>query len=120
MSAVLIVDDEKDICEFSEFRLTHMGHSSLSAHNGVDALEVLKSHPEIKLVLSDVRMPKMDGIQLLSEIKAKNLVPHFIFMSGFSELNDEKAKKMGAEGLYGKPLDTEALLERIDALLKAS
>ena len=37
MSAVLIVDDEKDICEFLEFRLTHMGHSSLSAHNGVDA-----------------------------------------------------------------------------------
>ncbi len=107
---ILIVDDEVDICELLALQMELKGLSVLSANNGLDALEVVKLN-EVNLILSDVRMPKGDGIMLLKELRQrKNEVP-LIFMSGYTDISEDEAIRMGAMALLHKPLDS-SLLEK--------
>jgi DNA-binding NtrC family response regulator len=101
---ILIVDDEPLLLEVIQFAIEEEGHMVVTANSVDDAIEKLGKHA-IDAILSDVRMPKRSGIELLEHIK--NSHPHlpFMFMSGYSELNDEKAKKIGARGLIEKPID---------------
>ena len=70
---ILLVDDEEDILEFIGYNLEKVGFQALKASNGNEALEMVKKH-EPHLILLDVMMPEMDGIQTCEEIRK---IPHF-------------------------------------------
>lgn len=110
MFKVLIVDDEELIAEtLCEIIEDFGNYSTIAICQPQNVLEFLKKE-EIDLIFSDVRMPRLDGVALFKQLK-ENLetMPPFIFMSGFSDLDEKSAKELGARDILNKPLDYELL-----------
>lgn len=111
---VLVIDDEPDICEFISDELTQRGMKVYSFSNPADAL---RSLPSMKLdaVISDIRMPGMDGTELLKEIrKTHHYFPAILFISGYSKYEAlDQIMDMGAVALLEKPIDMNRLFTLI-------
>ncbi len=108
---ILVVDDEKAICEILEEFLSLFGHIVTSAYNGADALERL---PQVKpdVVFLDIRMPGSSGLDVLKEIKARDSSIRVIMISAFGDdETEDMAKQLGADGFIQKPVDLPGLLD---------
>jgi DNA-binding NtrC family response regulator len=107
---ILIVDDEKNQREMLEGFLTKQGYGAIAAEDGQKALEKFKSGP-IDLVLTDYRMPGMEGIQLLKEIKRLNPEAVVVLMTAYGTVGTAVATmKEGAYDYLTKPIDLDELL----------
>jgi two-component system nitrogen regulation response regulator NtrX len=102
---ILVIDDEKDICHYFEKALTPEDYDVLTALDGVDGLKIVKEKkPDI--VLLDLKMPKMDGIEVLQHIKKvdKNII--VIVITGYGTMDTARmAMKFGAFDYITKPID---------------
>lgn len=113
---VLIVEDDEDLCNsLCEF-FAEEGAIVFSAKNGEEAIQISLIE-KIDLIVSDIRMPIMDGIELLESIhgldhNAHN-APLVWLMSGQSDLKEENALALGAQGLISKPFKFDIILEKI-------
>ena len=107
---ILVVDDEKAICEILEEFLSLFGHSVTSANSGADAIEVVRrASPDV--VFLDIRMPGMSGLDVLKEIKALDSSVRVIMISAFGDEETESmARELGADGYIQKPVDLPDLL----------
>ena len=117
---VLIVDDEPDIIEFLSYNLKKEGYNVYTSLNGADALKLAhKVNPH--LVLLDVMMPEMDGIEtcekLRENVQNKNALIVFLTARGedYSQIAGFQA---GADDYITKPIKTKVLVSRLKALLK--
>jgi CheY-like chemotaxis protein len=110
---VLIVDDEEGIREIWTVECKFLGASVVSAENGAVAFEIF-CREKIDLVITDIRMPKSDGLELLKKIKAtgENSPPVFL-VTGYADITENEAKALGAAALIQKPCDIEAVLRGI-------
>lgn len=117
---ILVVDDERGFTELICERLVSEHFEADAAHNGVDALDKLKGK-KYDLVVLDVMMPKMDGIQVLEAMrKAKDKTP-VIFLTAKTEESDKvKGLRLGADDYVTKPFGMAELMERIKAVLRRS
>lgn len=109
MANILIVDDEQSYRQLLSLVFETDGHSVVTAMNGREALEILDTEVT-DLIISDVRMPDMDGISLLRE--ARNLYPDIgmIMMTAFATVDTAReAFKLGADDFVQKPFDVEEL-----------
>ena len=110
-SAILVVDDEPFLREIMAGWLARVAGHVLSAEDGAEALKVLAAN-KIDLILSDIRMPVMDGMALLKKIKETGVrTPEVIFLTGFSDVPLREAYDMGAEAVLEKPISREELLD---------
>jgi two-component system response regulator HydG len=117
-SNILIVDDEKAHRFMLRAHLEDAGYEVIEAQDGLEALDVLSSHP-VDLALLDILMPRMDGMQALPHMLALSPVLPIIIMTAYSSLeNAVNALKMGASDYLAKPLDIEELLLKIARSLK--
>lgn len=92
---ILIIEDEKAMVKVLEAKLTSAGFEVKSAFDGEQALEVL-GQEKFDLLLLDVIMPKMDGFQLLSQLKSKGISCPCIVLSNLAQEEDvKKAKELG-------------------------
>lgn len=106
---ILVVDDESMIIELLARLLSEKGYEVSTAVDGREALEFLRGHT-CDLVISDVRMPHLDGMQLLKAIKDMNPRLPVIMISGYDEAAVVvHALKAGAENFLAKPLDLDIL-----------
>lgn len=112
---VLIVEDELELRTILKEILVAEGFNVLLADGGIAAIDEIKKN-RIDVVISDVKMPKGDGIKLLNDIQSMELPrPAVIMMTGFSDLTKQKAMQLGAIGLLSKPFmpeDLTTLLEK--------
>lgn len=120
---LLIVDDEWIIADslssMEEWDERNIDVVAI-ARNGYDAMHYLKAEP-ISLVISDIRMPDMDGLQLLQYIYEEMPNTQVILISGYEDFTYVRtALRYGAKGYILKPIDTDELLETVDRLLKSS
>ena len=109
MAEVLIADDEKGYREVLRVIFEDQGHSVSTATNGRSALELLKERP-CDVVISDVRMPDMDGIEFLRA--AREFYPEIgiVMMTAFGTINTAReAFKLGADDFIQKPFNNEEL-----------
>ncbi len=117
---ILLVDDEPDIIEFVSYNLKKEGFQILTAHNGTDAITIAKKELPHLIVL-DVMMPEMDGIETCEEIKRipelSNSLIAFLTARGedYSQIAGFEA---GADDYISKPIKPKVLISRIKALLK--
>ena len=112
-ATVLIVDDEPVLCEIKSAWLTRLVGRVLVASNGVEALEILSVN-HVDLVITDIRMPVMDGVTLLKTIKASGKPqPKVIFITGFSDFDPRDAYDLGADAILEKPMDRDDLLHMV-------
>lgn len=106
----LIVDDEKVIRQVCQMSLRKAGYHVELAHNGLAALEKLRANDKIGLVLSDLKMPGMGGLELLSQIKRDHPHIEVIIMTGFATIESAiDAMKAGAYDFILKPVKPEQI-----------
>jgi len=118
---ILVVDDEKDIKSLFEQRFRKEIRNSemefVFSFSGEEALECLKNYQsEAVLILSDINMPGMSGLDLLSHIKKEHHVPPPVVMMITAYGDDEnynKAMELGADDFLAKPIDFKDLKEKI-------
>ena len=110
-ASILVVDDEPVLLSLmSEWFQQIAGHV-FGAANGVQALEILGAH-KIDLIVTDIRMPVMDGITLLKKVKAiGSHTPGVIFITGFADLEVREAYDLGGEALLEKPILHHELID---------
>jgi len=107
---ILIVDDETALRKALIFDFKRRGFQVLDAGNGKDAFELVKSG-KVDIVLTDVRMPGGDGVELLDRVKERNpTVPVVMFITGFADLALEDAYDKGADAVFAKPFDRKSLI----------
>lgn len=117
---VLVVDDEDSIREFLEIMLRREGYDVTCASSGAAALEVMKGKT-FDLVLSDMSMPEMDGIQLLARIKEVDPAIVVVIMTAYGSAESAvMAMKGGAADYLSKPFQIEELLIVIEKALKSA
>jgi two-component system chemotaxis response regulator CheY len=120
---VLIVDDSAAIRKILQRILQKVGldiGKVVEAGDGVEALEKLSAH-SIGLILSDINMPNMDGIQLLSKLKSSpefQHVPVIMITTAGSEAQVMEAIQLGASGYVRKPFTAEQIKQKILGLFK--
>lgn len=108
---LLVVDDEPDLREIVATEFEYMGAKVFLAENVSQALAVLKNQ-KIDLIISDIRMPGATGVDLLHDIKIKNVDgPPIILMTGFADITIEDALDQGAEAIISKPFKLEELIQ---------
>lgn len=106
---VLVVDDEPHMRRVLEIMLVKAGHVVFSAENGIDALAILNDR-QIDLVITDVRMPGMSGLELLASLRASgNNVPVIVITAHGSVESAVEAMKFGASDYIQRPFDIDAL-----------
>ena len=110
---ILIVDDS----EMNRAILTGIlddGYDFLEAENGLQALDVLRAHRDISLVLLDIVMPGMDGFEVLRSVKKSNPQVQVIILTGHGgDAEEQTAYRMGAYNFLKKPMDIDELLNSI-------
>lgn len=103
---VLVVEDQAQVRSLVRFILQSEGYRVLEAEHGRDALRVLRDHPEVALVLSDVSMPEMTGTELVRALASENRSLPVVLMSGFLDASHEEL----AVPLLRKPFERDQLL----------
>ena len=115
---VLIVDDEKDFVEMFAARLKEAGERVLSAYGGRECLRVLEKEA-VDVVILDIKMPHMDGIQTLKEIKRRFPLVEVIMLTGHGTTQTAvEGMKLGAFEYLLKPADFEDLKVKLEGARK--
>ena len=122
-SDVLVVDDSAAIRKILQRVLRQTGMAIRNIHeagNGQEALDLLKTQ-SVDLVLTDINMPKMDGIQLLAAVKASpqwRAVPVVMITTEGGETKVAEAVRLGAAGYVRKPFTADQIKEKLTGLLE--
>lgn len=117
MYNILICDDERDIVSALKIYLTNESYNLFEAYDGQEALSIIESN-EIHLILLDIMMPKMDGIQVLSRMRETRNIP-VIFLTAKSEDADKIiGLNLGADDYVTKPFNPVELLARVKSQLR--
>jgi DNA-binding NtrC family response regulator len=121
MSAVkiLLVDDEKPFVETMMKRLKKRDIEVKPAYDGVEALNYLEQNSGTEVVILDIKMPNMDGMTALKEIKSKYPLIEVIMLTGHATVETGiEGMKMGAFDYLMKPCDMEQLIEKVNEAAK--
>ena len=117
---IILVDDDEIIRQGMKKIITNSGHDwnvVAEAGDGEAALQVLDEHPETELLITDIRMPIMDGIELIKEIRKTNTSLRIIVLSGFDDFSYvHSAFINGALDYLLKPFQKQELLDRIESV----
>ena len=114
MAKILIVDDEQDILETLPEVLQKWGHQTFIAANGIEALKVFSDNP-VDFIITDIKMPQMDGMELLQKIQEMDKNCMVIFLTGYPSLDSAiSAMRSGAYDYLVKPVNLDELKLRIE------
>ncbi|MCZ6627869.1 MAG: fused response regulator/phosphatase [SAR324 cluster bacterium] len=113
---LLVVDDDNDILRIVQFFLSKQKFKVHTANNGEEALAVLEVHPDIDLILSDVMMPKLNGLELLKKVRSNKRYSEIpmILISAEGETSQKvTGLNMGADDFITKPFNFDELMARV-------
>ena len=111
---MMLVDDEERFLSTTQKLLSRKGYDVLTASSGTDALEILRTH-NIHVVILDVKMPGMDGIETLNAIKRNYPLVEVIMLTGHGTIDSAvEGLKFGATDYLTKPTDVQDLIEKAE------
>lgn len=114
---ILVIDDENEIRELLKIYLSNHGYKVSEASNGLDALSILDDN-NINLILVDIMMPKLDGIEFVKKLRIYSAIP-IIFISAKSEDMDKIfGLQVGADDYIAKPFNPLEVVSRVQSLLR--
>lgn len=115
---VAVVDDERPITDPIAFSLRKAGYEAAVYHDGESALAAFRTHPP-RLIVLDIMMPKMDGLELCRRLRSEGIAVPVIFLSSRDEEIDRLLGfEMGGDDYLSKPFSMRELLARVKALLR--
>lgn len=114
---ILVVDDEKDILDLLEIYLTNDGYNILKASDGLEALDVV-SKQVVDLVILDVMMPKLDGIQTCLKIREQRNMPIIMLSAKSQDMDKIMGLSTGADDYMSKPFNPLELMARVKSQLR--
>jgi len=116
-SSILVVDDEDALRTVLSSELTNEGYEVQSASDGDEAISELQK-AAFDLVLLDIKMPRLNGFEVLKFIKEHHATSKVVMLTGFADLkNAIESKKLGADDFVSKPYDLVDLLTTIERVL---
>ncbi len=120
MHTILLIDDEDDIRDLLEYNLVKEGYNVLSANNGAKGIELAKKHlPDI--ILLDVMMPEMDGVEVCEQLRADESTKN-LFICFLSARNEDYSQiaglEAGADDYIAKPIKPRVLISKLKAMLR--
>jgi CheY-like chemotaxis protein len=118
----LVVDDQSFVRDVTTRFLERIGFTPIVAVDGVEGVAAFRQHAgQVRLILLDLAMPRMDGTEALAEIRRLDPAVPIILMSGFSQkLTIDNFAETRPSGIIAKPFDLEMLKARIEAVLRTS
>ena len=124
MSRILVVEDTKLMQETLVDVLSASGHHIVTADNGQQSVEMVAGGQEFDIIVTDIIMPEMDGIQTILELQSLLPAARIIAISGGSARMEKSqglatAQRLGAVAVLEKPFEVDALLDAINAAAKA-
>lgn len=115
---ILVVDDEEEIRNLIDIYLKNEGYDVLSAADGISALNLIKQHSEIKLIILDIMLPDISGIEVCKSIRSFRDTP-IIMLSAKGEVNDKILGILsGSDDYMAKPFNPLELMVRVKAQLR--
>jgi two-component system KDP operon response regulator KdpE len=112
---ILIVDDEPRIVNFLRSKLKASGYEVLTASNGVEGLEQAQAQ-EPDLIVLDLLMPKMDGLEMLKQLRTFSVVPVIVLTAKGADTDRIKGLRLGADDYLPKPFNPDELVARIETI----
>ena len=116
-SKILVVDDEKEIKDLIEIYLKNEGYTVLKADNGEEALDIL-SKEEVQLIILDIMMPKMDGMEVCRRVREYLNIPILMLSAKSEDMDKIQGIMTGADDYLTKPFNPLELSVRVKALLR--
>jgi predicted GH43/DUF377 family glycosyl hydrolase/CheY-like chemotaxis protein len=115
--SILVVEDDPNVQKIIHRFLTEEGHEITLASDGIDALMRVGKH-KFDLIVSDILMPNLNGIQLLEQLNQKGVRIPVMFITGYHNLEYElKSKELGAVGYIKKPINKDVLIKKVHQLI---
>jgi DNA-binding response OmpR family regulator len=114
---ILVVDDDENVCELIRLQLEMAGYEPLCAYSGREAVSAAKEHKP-SLVILDVLMPEMDGLEVCREVRRFSNTPIVMLTARGDEFDRVLGLEMGADDYVTKPFSPRELLARIKAVLR--
>lgn len=115
---ILVVDDEARMRKLVKDFLSIKGYIVLEAQDGEEALKVFDANKDVKLILLDVMMPKMDGFEVLEAIRQYSKVPVIMLTARSEERDELEGYKLGVDEYITKPFSPKILVARVEAVLR--
>ncbi len=116
-TTILVIDDQEPVRRLLQQALEDAGYQVFEAANGRQGLEIFRARPT-DLVITDIAMPEMNGLDLILELTKAFLDIKVIAMTGASSEELQKAKLLGARQTFQKPLDLPTLLRAVEYELR--
>ncbi len=117
MAKILIVDDDKNICELLKLYLEKEGFAVLACHDGVSAVSMQKTETP-DLMLLDIMLPGMDGWQVCREIRKESNLPIIMLTAKGETFDKVLGLELGADDYMVKPFDNKEVVARVKAVLR--
>lgn len=117
---ILVVDDESRMRKLVKDFLIKSDFEVLEAGDGEEALRVFEKNKDIRLILLDVMMPKMDGWDVCREIRKSSKVPIVMLTARSDEMDELLGFKLGVDEYISKPFSPKILVARVEAILRRS
>jgi two-component system response regulator ChvI len=117
MANITLVDDDENIVASVSLALESHGHKVKAYHDGVSGLEALQADPP-DMVILDVKMPRMDGMEVLRRLRQTSNLPVIMLTSKDEEIDEILGFNLGADDYMHKPFSQRLLLERVKAVLR--
>ena len=118
MQSILIVDDDLNLCTVLKEELEEVGYNSNFVNSGFEAIDFLKNN-SVDLILLDLKMPAMDGFDVLKAIEQNQIKAKVIVLTAYADVKSAiDSAKMGATDFISKPYDFDELLITITKVLQ--
>lgn len=118
MPRILLVDDQEDVHEALQYVFKSEGHELVKCYDGWQAIDYLQTDSDFDLMLVDIRMPQVNGLQLMAVIRERWPGIPFVVISSYLEKETiDKAHELGCEAIIKKPFTLDTLLPTIRGIL---
>lgn len=120
MFQILVVEDDRELCDLFCTVLTDNGYTAVPAADGIAAFDVLDS-TNIDLIVSDVMMPRMDGFEMTRELRDAGYTMPILMITAKESVSDKREGfRAGTDDYMVKPIDVNEMIWRVEALLRRS
>ena len=115
---LLIADDDKEIVELLSIYVHNEGYDVVKAYDGKEALTKVRTNPDIDLLIMDIMMPNMDGMQVVKELRKESQIPIIMLTAKTTDMDKIKGLVAGADDYVTKPFNPLEVMARVKSLLR--